>query len=309
MHTRAQILTANEMNFDNLHLEHLQFLEYILWAHTGHETQVYEYFFLSGGCINQAVKVHTNQGNFFVKWNESMSEDFFACEAQGLELLRQSGEVKVPEVIGYGCHNQKMYLILAYIDSRRSHAAYWTQLGVALAQLHTHTSPVFGLSYSNFIGSLTQTNTPNPNGIHFFIECRLKPQVGLAMYNQVMPGAVYDRFEELYKKLPALLPDQKPALLHGDLWHGNVLPDASGYACLIDPAVYYGNREAELAFTHLFGGFEPDFYKAYQSTFPLEAGFRERIDLYNLYPLLVHLNLFGSGYLSGIEKSLRKYLD
>jgi fructosamine-3-kinase len=146
---------------------------------------------------------------------------------------------------------------------------------------------------------LLQSNEYTANWIDFFIEKRLKAQAGLAFYNGEIPRSLYDKFNDLYNKLPELLPSEKPALLHGDLWSGNVIVGSNGHVSLIDPAVYYGNREAEIAFTKLFGGFSSAFYDAYNEAFPLEKGFEERIDIYNLYPLLVHVNLFGSGYING----------
>jgi fructosamine-3-kinase len=119
---------------------------------------------------------------------------------------------------------------------------------------------------------------------------------------------LFDKFNRLYEVLPSLLPNEKPALLHGDLWSGNYLVDDQGSATLVDPAVYYGNREAEIAFTHLFGGFQPNFYQGYTEAMPLENSFQERVPLYNLYPLMVHVNLFGSGYLGAVERTLTRFV-
>lgn len=295
------------MDFQGLHEEYVQFLETIFFITLGKEVSILDYQFLSGGCINQTIQVTTSEGSFFVKWNESMDEDFFECEAKGLILLKEAGEISIPEVIGYGRSGQKTYLILELLPFTYAKSSYWANFGASLARLHTHSQSEFGLHYPNYIGSLPQTNTAYTNGVDFFIECRLKPQVGLAVYNQLMPQTLYTKFQRLYTCLPDIIPNEKPALLHGDLWHGNVMIGKDGYACLIDPAVYYGNREAEIAFTYLFGGFEAEFYEAYQHMFPLAPGFEKRRDIYNLYPLLVHLNLFGSGYLSGIETTLEHF--
>jgi fructosamine-3-kinase len=295
------------MNFNNIHNSQIEFFESILFEGLGQEIQVTNYEFLSGGNINNAVKIDTAKGYFFVKWNESDHAEAFACEARGLELLRNTQEVQVPEVIAFGHKMQKSYIILDYITSPRPQAGYWEHFGRVLAKLHSHTHTHFGLDYDNFIGSLKQTNEWMEDSVEFFIEKRLRVQASLALYNGEIPRALYDKFNSLYAKLPDLLPAEKPALLHGDLWSGNVMVGNNGWVCLIDPAVYYGNREAELAFTKLFGGFTPAFYKAYAEAAPLEKGFEERVDIYNLYPLLVHVNLFGSGYLSGIEKVLKKF--
>lgn len=295
------------MDFGDVHFDQVQFLESILFENLGRETRVKEYFFLSGGCINQSVQAVTDAGSFFVKWSETADRQQFAAEAQGLELLRQACETGVPEVIGHGQNAQRSYIILDFLEFNQPKPDYWANLGESLARLHTHTQARFGLPHDNYIGSLPQRNTPADDWIEFFIEHRLKPQAGMAMYNRAMPMDVYDRFSKLYARLPELLPAEKPALLHGDLWSGNLITGRDGHACLIDPAVYYGHREAEMAFTRLFGGFEPAFYESYQAAKPLQPGFAQRVEIYNLYPLLVHLNLFGAGYLAGVERVLAKY--
>ena len=183
---------------------------------------------------------------------------------------------------------------------------FWQYFGASMAAVHSQNHTQFGLSFSNYIGSLPQNNSYCEDGIQFFIENRLKVQAGLALYNGAISQALFDKFYRLYDVLPSLLPAGKPALLHGDLWSGNFLVDDQGLATLIDPAVYYGNREAELAFTHLFGGFQPDFYRSYGEVLPLENNFEERIPIYNLYPLMVHVNLFGSGYLAAVERTLTR---
>ncbi len=295
------------MDFNDLHFDQIQFLESILFEGLGREVTVDSYQFLSGGDINTALRIDTAEGYYFVKWNESAGEDLFECEAKGLQLLREADAVRVPDVINYGRKAEKAYLLLEFIGAARPQSAYWAALGEGLAALHAHTGAAFGLPYDNYIGSLAQRNTPTENGIRFFIESRLQVQAGLAFYNGQLPKALYDKFTTLYEKLPELLPVERPALLHGDLWSGNVLVDERGAACLIDPAVHYGLREAEIAFTKLFGGFDDAFYQAYEASFPLAPGFAQRVELYNLYPLLVHLNLFGSGYLTGIERVLQKF--
>ena len=146
------------------------------------------------------------------------------------------------------------------------------------------------------------------NGIDFIIHNRLEYQLKLAKQNGLVSHDLIDRYRKFYDLLPGLLPVDKPALLHGDMWSGNVMVGDDGQACLIDPAVYYGHREIELAFTRMFGGFGHDFYSAYQSTYPLEPGFDERVEIYNIYPHMVHVNLFGTSYLGGVESVLRRYL-
>ncbi len=288
--------------------EQFSFFESILFQALGQSVEVIETQFLSGGDINTAAQVFSSEGVFFVKWNHALDyPTLFETEARGLDLLRQADALTIPEVVGYGQHNGQSYLILEYIGPGSPGSAYWETLGQSLAELHSHTQPKFGLHFNNFIGSLPQTNTPTSSGPTFFFEHRLLPQAGIALYKGLLPKPTYDALLRLGTRLPDLLPNERPALLHGDLWSGNVLVTDNGQPALIDPAVYYGYREAELAFTRLFGGFDQRFYDAYDEVFPLIDGFEERVSIYNLYPLLVHVNLFGSGYVSGVERVLNHF--
>ena len=163
------------------------------------------------------------------------------------------------------------------------------------------------MDHSNYIGRLPQRNAFEETWVDFFIEHRLEVQLGLAIYNGHVDSFYADRFRSIYAVLPDEFPDERPCLLHGDLWSGNVMIGPKGEPVILDPAVFYGHREAELAFTRMFGGFDPYFYSAYNEATPLEVGFESRIDLYNLYPLLVHVNLFGTSYLSGVERTLKRF--
>lgn len=261
---------------------------------------------VSGGCINNAAKIATEWGVFFIKWNENAPEDAFEVEVKGLQKLA-SCNIPTPQVIATGKIQEKNYLLLEYLDGYPK-PSFWKDLGEKLAFLHQNTNDFFGLEYDNYIGSLKQSNSTDTSGVRFFVERRLKVQAGLAFYNGLVQKSFLERMEKLYEKLPELIPDEKPALLHGDLWSGNVIVHSKGYAVLIDPAIYYGLREAELAFTMLFGGFEKDFYEAYMHHFPLQEGFNERVGLYNLYPLFVHLNLFGGAYLPAIERIINRFI-
>ncbi|CCH56326.1 Fructosamine/Ketosamine-3-kinase [Fibrisoma limi BUZ 3] len=288
--------------------EQFAFFESILFLALGQPVDVLETQFLSGGDINMAARVFSSEGVFFVKWNQTpASNTMFETEAWGLDLLRRTDALFIPRVIGYGQQLDKSYLILEYIESGQLQKNYWENLGQSLALLHSHTQPKFGLAFDNYIGSLPQSNTPTASGFDFFFDQRLLPQAGMALYKGLLPKEMYDALLRLRERLPDLLPSERPALLHGDLWSGNVLVTEDGQPALIDPAVYYGFREAELAFTKLFGGFDQRFYDAYDESFPLEDGFDERISIYNLYPLLVHTNLFGSGYVSGVERILKQF--
>ncbi|MEL6537761.1 MAG: fructosamine kinase family protein [Bacteroidota bacterium] len=285
------------------------FFEQALFQVLGYSPEVQQMHFASGGCINNAVQLITDQGEYFIKWNEdSTLEGMFEVEAQGLELLAGASPVYVPTVIGVGQVAQRQFLLLEYVSSRYRASSYWEQLGEGLVALHQNTADQFGLEYNNYIGRLPQKNEPCPLWVDFFIENRLRVQAGLALYNHHVGASFMKQMDVLYTKLPDLLPVEPPSLLHGDLWSGNVMVDQQGLPCFIDPAVYFGHREIELAFTRLFGGFDPAFYQTYQEAYPMQPGFEDRVDLYNLYPLLVHVNLFGQSYLGGVQRILKRFV-
>jgi protein-ribulosamine 3-kinase len=284
------------------------FFEQALFRTLGADPIIKGHQFISGGCINNAVRLDTTRGDYFLKWSDSSPEDMFEKEYLGLELLGSANKIAIPEPIAFGTCEGKPYLLMEYLPAHRHANDYWRMLGHQLAELHQISRERFGLEYSNYIGRLPQRNTNCGNWTEFFIEHRLEVQLGLAIYNGHVDAAYATRFRRLYALLPGEFPQEQPALLHGDLWSGNVLPGRAGVPTIFDPAVYYGNREAEIAFTQLFGGFDQTFYSAYDESFPLTPGFLGRADLYNLYPLLVHVNLFGTSYLSSIDRTLKKFL-
>jgi protein-ribulosamine 3-kinase len=285
------------------------FFEKVLKAALGRQLVVNGTSFVSGGCINNTLQLHTSEGDFFLKWQKGIASDMFEKEARGLQMLDHTGCIATPQVMAWGTLDSKHYLLLEFVESARESAGYWSDFGGKLARMHKgHTSDKYGLGYDNYIGKLPQKNTQCDNWIDFFVEHRLEYQLKLAVQNRLVDSRFIQRYRKLYTKLPALLPVDQPSLLHGDLWSGNVVIGADGLACLIDPAVYYGHREIELAFTRMFGGFSEGFYSEYQNVFPLEAGFSSRIEIYNIYPLMVHANLFGASYLNGVEQVLNKYL-
>ena len=292
-----------------IHQDQTDFFEQAIFQCTGLSNSVNNYQFISGGCINNAVKASTGQSDFFIKWNETVSDDMFEKEALGLHILHQTQTLPVPEVIGYGSVQGKHFIILEYIDSRKARSDFWEFFGQGLAELHRNKAQSHGLDHDNYIGKLPQSNEIRDDGIDFFIDQRLEIQLGLAFYNGLIDQKFKDHFRKIYPLLPSLLPDEPAGLLHGDLWSGNFMLDGEGSAMIIDPAVYYGNREIELAFTQLFGGFDAQFYHAYQEVYPLEPGFNQRVDIYNLYPLLVHVNLFGTSYLTSVERTVKRLLN
>ncbi len=262
---------------------------------------------IAGGCINNGGKLLTDQGTYFLKWNDAHRyPDMFKKESLGLGLLIKSETVKIPSVIVVGETSRHQYIILEFIEPGRPGVSYENDLGYGLAAMHKHTAEQFGLDHDNYIGSLPQYNTEHDHWIDFLIEERLTPQLKLAVDTNKFHDT--GKFEKLFAKLPALIPEERPALLHGDLWGGNVITDQDGNAVLIDPAVYYGHREMEVAYTQLFGGFSPDFYNVYSEAFPLAPDFQNRVDLYNLYPLLVHVNLFGGSYASQVLSILNRFV-
>lgn len=263
---------------------------------------------LSGGCINDAVKIVLPEGIFCVKTNKaSLYPSMFEKEAQCLRELHNTNSIEVPEPLKVGEKEGIQYIIMSFIESSVRVKNFWEDFGRSLASLHSHTTDRFGLNFDNYIGSLPQQNQWKEHGVQFFIENRLQPQLQMASEKGLLDKEIQTAFEKLFVKLPDLLPEEQPCLLHGDLWSGNFIVGKSGKVVLIDPAVYYGAAEAELAFTTLFGGFEDEFYSAYSEVHKLEKGYEKRFDLYNLYPLLVHVNLFGKSYLSGIRNILLAY--
>jgi fructosamine-3-kinase len=287
--------------------EQYQFIESILFENLGHNPEVLDFQFFYGGNFNLAVKVKVAEGDYFIKWNQGDHDGMFESEARSLQILRETGVLSIPNVINHGKIVDKEYLMIEFLTASYRQDNYWQDFGQKIARLHTHTNEKYGLDFNNYIGALRQSNEWMEDGVQFFIEKRLKVQAGLALYDRKISPQLYDKFQVLYEKLPNLIPNEKPALLHGDLWSGNVMTDNQGFAALVDPACYYGLREAELAFTTMFGGFEPVFYEAYHEIYPIQNGFGDRIPIYNLYPLMVHVNLFGGGYLDAVEKILLKY--
>ncbi len=262
---------------------------------------------LSGGCINNVSRLDTSHGIFCLKYNAADSfPGMCEAEALGLKMLSKAGEIRIPGVICTGAGGTYSYILLEYIGSARRKSLFMDDFGRRLARLHKHTHASFGLDHDNYMGSLAQSNRSHEDWISFFIEERIEPQLMLASRQGYFSSTELSAFQKLGKRLETIIPKYPPSLIHGDLWGGNYMVDENGNPCLIDPAVNYGHREAEIAMTTLFGGFDAAFYSAYQEEFPMEAGWRNRLAIYNLYPLLIHLNLFGSGYLGGILDVLRK---
>jgi protein-ribulosamine 3-kinase len=281
----------------------------LLQKYLGKTVVVKGFSFSGGGCINHGGRLETNEGAFFLKWNDANRfPGMFEAEAKGLELLQKPGALFIPNVIGVSERQNYQFLLLDFVDQKQRSGNYWNNLGEQLATLHGISSKTYGLDHNNYIGSLHQYNDQKSSWTDFFIHQRLEVQLKLAESSGSADTRLRKRFDELYKKLPSLLPDENPALVHGDLWSGNLMVNNKGEPCLIDPAVYFGHREVDLAMSKLFGGFAQEFYEKYNDVFPLSPGYQKRFDLYNLYPLLVHVNLFGGAYINQVNSILQYYL-
>lgn len=289
--------------------EQYQFIERILQIHLGSFDKMDEFEFFYGGNFNLAVRVKLQKGEFFIKWNQGEHQGHFEAEAKNLYLIHSTKTISVPQVIGVGKLDEKEYLMMECIPSIAKVENYWTDFGEKLAALHHNShSNGHGLDYDNYIGATIQINDWHTNGIRFFLENRLEKQLEKAIYDRKIDKSMVDKFERIFQKIPSIIPNDTSALIHGDLWSGNAMVNQSGLVTLVDPSCYYGLREAELAFTTMFGGFEKQFYESYHASFPIEKGFHERIPVYNLYPLMVHVNSFGEGYLDTVKKILDTYL-
>jgi len=264
---------------------------------------------VSGGDINKAYRLQTTQGDFFIKINSFYKfPGMFKCEEQGLSAIREINTIAVPDVILQGDTHNESYLVLNYIETGDNSANSSLLLGLQLAQMHRNTVEQYGFYADNYMGSLHQSNKRHDSWAQFFIEERLQPMVKMAVDKKEFSSNDARKFDELYKKLPGLFTEEPPALLHGDLWGGNYLIDVEGKPYLIDPAVSYGNREFDIAMTTLFGGFDRAFYEAYNAEFPLQIGWQQRLKLWNLYPLLVHVNLFGGMYAKQVRDNLSVFV-
>jgi fructosamine-3-kinase len=253
-------------------------------------------------------------------------------ESRGLQLLRSQDIFRIPAEIVCETARGRQVLILEWISQGPKTPAFWTLFGEQLARLHRVTaefnqlqfqpsqhqpgitassepmaSGSFGLSWDNYMGALPQSNTPTSRWTDFFIQQRLAPQVRLAARNDLLDSAHIRSFERLYPLLPGIFPEEAPSLLHGDLWSGNFLCDEHSRPVLIDPAVYFGHRSMDIAMTTLFGGFDPGFYEAYTYHFPFPSNYREQWEICNLYPLLIHLNLFGKSYQGSILHTIQRF--
>ncbi|TFF39237.1 fructosamine kinase family protein [Mucilaginibacter psychrotolerans] len=262
-----------------------------------------------GGDINQVYCLQTSSGPFLIKINSaSRFPDMFNREAEGLSTIAETGAINVPRAVALGEAAGYSFLLMDWIEAGREDNPAMAKLGEGLAKLHRNTMPLFGLGEDNYVGSLQQSNRIHGEWSDFYRAERLQPLLKIAVDNGQLSRADTLQFERIYNNLPDLFEPEAPALLHGDLWSGNFIIDKNKQPYLIDPAVYYGHREMDIAMTMLFGGFGAAFYDAYQYHFPLAKGFEQRLKLWSLYPLLVHVNLFGGVYVQQLRSYVKSYL-
>ncbi len=282
-------------------------IEAAISKHCGRPFSIDSQQSIGGGCINDAYRVAGNGRSYFVKSNQSSFLPAFTTEAAALRELASTQSLRIPEVIDVIDGESQAYLILEYIESRPSSSRDWQTLGRQLAQLHRIEQPYYGWTQDNLIGATPQPNPKSDSWLNFFREHRLRHQLSLCSTRGYhLPFA-----DELLDTLPTFFEGHSPhsSLLHGDLWSGNVSFASDGQPFTYDPACYYGDREADLAFTEFFGGFPPIFYQAYDKELPLDFGYETRKSLYNLYHCLNHLYLFGASYANQAEQMTRQLLS
>jgi protein-ribulosamine 3-kinase len=276
---------------------------------TGSAIHTLRFYPVGGGSINDTYRVETNTSElFFCKLNSgSKFPGLFKAEQQGLELLHTQGMIRVPKVIGSGMAGDKQVLVLEWIEQGMRTPGFWKLFGQQLAALHSVRGELFGLDADNYMGALVQHNRQSGDWNEFFIHQRLGPQLKLALDAGLLAKQHIQQFEKLYRRLPQIFPAEPPGLLHGDLWSGNFLCDNNSRPVLIDPAVYYGHWAVDMAMTTLFGGFDSVFYDSYSHYRQFAPNYHEQWEVCNLYPLLIHLNLFGESYKAGILHTISRY--
>jgi protein-ribulosamine 3-kinase len=282
-------------------------LEESLTRTTGKRFRISDRKGLGGGCINSAELLTGEDGRqYFIKHNNVSFVPVFEAESVALRAIAETGAIRVPAPVGICQSGQTSALILEYLNLNSSNGD-WGQMGRALARLHRSTGKSFGWPGDNWIGSTPQINTRVDSWLEFYSNCRLEPQIRWARKKSLSLSAA----EALLEALPSFFTNYSPSpsLLHGDLWGGNANFLEGGSPVVFDPASYFGDREADLAMTELFGGFPGEFYAAYEHEWPLDPGYRDRRDLYNLYHILNHFNIFGGGYGAQADSLIRSLLS
>ena len=260
---------------------------------------------VNGGSICDAFSFQYAGRNFFCKTHADVPEDLFFIEYKSLEYLKGRSSYYIPELVGLGKSNGFIFLCMEFLTVSPE-PAFWAEAGAALADLHKNSNKQFGFDYSNYMGSVRQSNTWTEKFPVFYINNRLIPMVKICYDEGLLGKIALNKFDRFYRELDSIIPEENASLIHGDFWMGNLLFTDRGVA-LIDPSVSYSHREVDLAMSKLFGGFNDDFYRSYNEKFPLEKDWESRVNWYNLYPLLIHLHLFGESYKSKIEKIIADF--
>jgi fructosamine-3-kinase len=283
-------------------LEHLE-------QETGQPLQAARISNIGGGDINSAYQLQANGRNWFIKVNQAHLLDMFVAEACGLQALTDSHTLRIPNIITYGSLQNHAYLVLEYIELSPLRGSSLSRFGEQLAHLHEPAQAFFGWTRDNTIGSTPQSNRQHADWISFWQQERLAKQLRLATADGYH-GSLQTQGEKLLTSLAGFFTNYQPypSLLHGDLWSGNAAVDPLGNPVIFDPACYFGDRETDIAMTELFGGFGAEFYTAYHATLPLDSGYKTRKTLYNLYHILNHVHLFGSGYLRQATSMIEQLL-
>lgn len=264
---------------------------------------------LTGGSINHSYKMIVNRSHsYFLKINHLHPlPDLFKKEKDGLSFLTAQKQIAIPGIIDYATFHNTQLLLMEWIPSGEKSTSFWKKFGEQLAALHHCSHSQFGFEDDNYMGLFLQHNKWQHDWCSFFIEQRLLPQIQIATQEGRLPTKDAESFHYIFKKMNSVFDNEAPCLLHGDLWSGNFICNEKSEAVLIDPAVYFGHRSVDLGMTTLFGGFDAPFYEAYHYHFPLLSGYKDQWQIANLYPLLIHLNLFGESYLPDIRKILDRY--
>lgn len=260
-----------------------------------------------GGDINQAFILKTDEQNFFLKLNDKSKPDMFKKEFKGLQLLRSTNTITIPEPLLHGSFEDKIYLVMQPLKKGTPSANFWKSFAYELAALHRNSNGHFGLDENNYIGVLPQQNNHSKSWSAFYATQRILVLIQMAFDEKKCDRTDIQLAEKLCNKLDDLFPSEPPSLLHGDLWSGNFMANHAGKAAIYDPAVYYGHREMDIGMTLLFGGFDKSFYHYYNEAFPFEKSWQQRVELTQLYPLLVHLILFGGHYYTSVRNILKKF--
>ena len=264
---------------------------------------------VSGGDISKAYCLHTSTNRFFLKVNERQNAlKMFQTEKSGLDEINQTNTIKAPEVVSCGQYNANSFILMEFVASKNPTSKEMEAFGHQLADLHSF--PVgesFGWKQDNYIGSLAQSNKNHREWAFFYVYERLLPQLVMARDKGLLRSSEVPMESTLLNRCRHFFPEVQPALLHGDLWSGNYVINSEGIPYLIDPALYYGHCEVDLAMTRLFGGFSTSFHAAYNKQIQIEPLHNERMDIYQLYYLLVHLNLFGRSYYASVKQLLKTY--